>query len=225
MNKEQEDLVIFLLENNALQFGEFTFKSGRICPYYYNARSISTGKGLEKICKVYASLAEKIGLQNFDVLFGPAYAGIPLVTGTTLELAKKGTDKRFAFDRKETKEYGDAANKNVIGEIRDGDRVLIIDDVVTTGKTKLEVRDKIASIAKVHFVGIIICVDRCETNETGEITTEFLKQNGLPVYSALNAIEVFEYLHNHEINGKVWVDDKMYNSFKAYQAKYGAKKC
>ncbi|MBI5036133.1 orotate phosphoribosyltransferase [Candidatus Micrarchaeota archaeon] len=221
MKPFQEELVKFLLKNNALQFGDFTLKSGRKSSYYYNARNLSTGAALARISSVYAQkiVDEKL---SPDVLFGPAYAGIPLAAATALQLSEKnGMNVRFAYDRKEVKAYGDKDTQSVVGAVKEFDKVLIIDDIITTGATKLEVKQKIESVGKVRILGILVAFDRKEKDDKGEYAAEALKKQGLPVYSVLDAPSVFDYLHNKQIDGKVYVNDGHYESFKSYRAQYG----
>lgn len=221
MKSFQENLVKFLVSNNVLQFGSFTLKSGRQSPYFYNARNLSTGEGLEKISEVYADLIkEQVGLDNFDVLYGPAYAGIPLAAATAVQLSLKyGVSKRFAYDRKEEKNYGDVKNKVIVGEVKQGDRVLVIDDMITTGATKLDAKAKLeAQCPGITFTGIVIVFDRMEKDDSGVYSCQMLKEKGLPVYAVLNAPEVFEHLKTKsEILRK-----EVYDAFQEYRKKYGA---
>ncbi|MBI4360836.1 orotate phosphoribosyltransferase [Candidatus Micrarchaeota archaeon] len=221
MNESQEELAEFLVKHKALQFGEFTLKSGRKSPYYYNIRSLSTGEAISKIASVYA---QKIMDENLepDVLFGPAYAGIPLAVATALYLNDHHDQNvRFAFDRKEVKEYGDANTKALIGSLQEGDRVLIIDDMMTTGGTKLEAKQKIEAFASVDVIGILISFDRMEKDENGVYAAKSLKDQGLPVYSVLDAPSVFEFLRNRNIGGAVHVTDAHFQAFQAYRKQYG----
>ena len=218
----QVKLVEFLLTQGVLQFGEFKLKSGRLSPYYYNARNLNTGEALSRIGQVYA---EKIAseLKQTDVIFGPAYAGIPLVAATGVQLAQMGKNVRVAYDRKEAKSYGDAKTGSVImGDVKAGDHVLLVDDMVTTGGTKLEVKDKILqNIPGVQFVGILVVFDRKEKDDAGVYSGDALKAAGLPLHSVLNAPDLFEYLHNRDVNGKVHVNDAHYAAFQAYRKQYG----
>lgn len=221
MLEYQVNLVDFLVSNNALQFGSFTLKSGRQSPYFFNARNLVTGQALEKISEVYADLIkEKVGFDSFDVLYGPAYAGIPLAAATAVQLSRKyGVSKRFAYDRKEEKNYGDLKNKVIVGEVKAGDRVLVIDDMITTGGTKLDAKAKLeAQVPGVAFAGIVIIFDRKEKDDQGVYSCKMLAEKGLPVFSVINAPEVFEYLKNNEKT----LPKEVYNAFQEYRKKYGA---
>lgn len=217
----QEQLIHFLVKNNALQFGEFKLKSGRMSPYYYNARNLSTGQSLSQISAVYAQKIVDEKLKP-DVLFGPAYAGIPLAAATALQLQEKhGMNVRFVFDRKEAKAYGDTATQVIVGTLKEFDRVLIVDDIITTGATKLETKAKIDAFAKVNMAGILVAFDRKEKDDQGVYSAQSLSEQGLPVHSVLDAPSVFEYLHNRDVDGKVYVTDAHYDSFQKYRKLYG----
>lgn len=221
MKPFQKQLVQFLVKQGVLQFGQFTLKSGRVSPYYYNARNLSNGYAISQISAVYAEKIVADGLKP-DVLFGPAYAGIPLAAATALQLQEKhGQNVRFAYDRKEVKEYGDKNTQVVVGTVKEFDRVLIIDDIITTGATKLETKAKIDAIAKVNMAGILVAFDRKEKDENGVYAAQALKEKGLIVHSVLDAPSVFEYLHNTELDGKVYVTDAHYSDFKKYRKQYG----
>ncbi len=219
-----ENLVKFLIKNDVVRFGEFTLKSGRKSPYFYNARSLDSGSAVNIIGKVYAQMIKEKNL-DFDVLFGPAYAGIPLVAATALQLVTKyQINKRFAYDRKEVKDYGDKKDEVIVGKINDEDKVLIVDDMITTGATKLESIKKINIVApNAKIVGLLIVFDREEVTDTGKSAVQQLEDNGIKVFSLLKARELFNYLHKREIDGKVYVDDNILKSFNEYYEKYGIK--
>lgn len=225
MKKYQKDFLMHLINSGAIKFGEFKLKSGRISPYFINiALAMNTGSKASKTANAYASEIVKgqVGVE-FDYIHGPAYKGIPLsVTISSKLWDVYRIDKRWGYDRKEEKEYGDKTEKELIGDIKDGDVVLIVDDVITTGKTKIDNWIKLASQKKdLKSKGILVAVDRQEIDERGRATTEILEQEGLPVYSILKISEVFEHLSNKPINGTFYVDKKIKKLFDDYFEKYG----
>jgi orotate phosphoribosyltransferase len=188
LNELKKEFIKFLLETKAVRFGEFKLKSGRISPYFINIGEIIDGKNISKLGEFYAKAI--IGyniIDKIDVLFGPSYKGIPIVVSTAIALNNIfGICKRFAFNRKEIKDHGEKGM--IIGEIKEGDRVLLLDDVITTGETKEEILRIISSFnAKVCF--IIIAVDRLEKGKT-DLTAvkEFEIKYGIPV-KAIVSIE------------------------------------
>lgn len=221
MEKYKEDFINFLVERESLTFGEFELKSGRISPYFLSTGFFSDGLSIAKLGYFYASkiIAEKL---DFNIVFGPAYKGIPLAVSTAMSLAKDfNKNKGYTFDRKESKEYADKSA--FVGEkLKDGAKILMIDDVMTTGKTKEDVIEKIRKEAKVKFVGLVIALDRMEQGKDGEDAIgEFEKKYNIPIYSIVSVAEVKEYLHNKEINGKVCIDDEIKKKMDEYASKYG----
>lgn len=226
LKKYQEEFIIHLVESGAIRFGKFKLKSERISPYFINiAFAMNTGRKSSITATAYATEIVKGNVgTDFDYIHGPAYKGIPLSTLTASKLWDLyHIEKRWGYDRKEEKEYGDKTEKVIVGDLKEGDTVLIVDDVITTGKTKIDSWKKLAPqkdglISK----GILIAVDRQEVDEKGRATTEVLEQEGLPVYSILKIKSVFEYLFKREINGKVYVDERINAYFEEYFEKYGA---
>jgi len=217
-----EQIVNLLLENNVFRFGDFTLKSGRKSPYFYNARMLSNGKAMNQVSKYYADVIEQNNLE-FDVIIGPSYAGIPLATAISEELASRGKNVRFVYDRKEIKDYGDAKDKIFVGDLKEGDKAIIVDDMMTDGGTKLDMLEKVKATGKnIEVLGLVILFDRQEKGKQGKRASVELTEQGLPVYFALTATEAFEYLRNKDINGEVLVTDDIYNAFLEYRRLYGA---
>lgn len=226
MKKYQENFLFHLINSDAIKFGEFTLKSGRISPYFINiASSMNSGSKASETANAYSSEIVKghVGL-DFDYIHGPAYKGIPLSVNISSKLWDVYCiDKRWGYDRKEEKEYGDKSEKELIGDIKDGDVVLIVDDVITTGKTKIDNWRKLVSQKKdLEPKGILVAVDRQEIDEEGKSTTEILEEEGLPVYSILKICEIFKYLFKKSINGVTYIDEEIKTSFDNYFEKYGA---
>ncbi|MBM5805702.1 MAG: orotate phosphoribosyltransferase [Candidatus Verstraetearchaeota archaeon] len=193
IQKTKAEFSDFLLRSGAIKFGTFKLKSGRISPYFVNIGAIGDGLSASKLGEFYAKAIVGYGLlEKTDVLFGPSYKGIPIVVSTAVALFNLfGSSKRFAFNRKEAKEHGEGGL--IIGSIKDGDRVGMLDDVMTTGKTKEEVLSVILSSAKVNLSYILIAVDRLERGETDLMATlEFERRYGIPVRSIVTIEEVAE---------------------------------
>lgn len=220
----KEDLIKVLVESKALEFGKFTLKSGRISPYFINmGRALNTGEYAARTCKAYV---EEIfsQLPDFDYIHGPAYKGIPLAALVSAYMyTTHAVNKRWGYDRKEEKTYGDLTEKAIVGTLRNNDKVLIIDDVVTTGKTKIENWEKLTTIRNgLTPVGILIAVDRQEKEKSGISVSQALKEEGFTLFSILKITEVFEYLSENLIQGKKYVDEEIKASFENYFAEYGA---
>lgn len=212
-----------LVESKALEFGSFTLKSGRISPYFINmARALTTG---EFAARTTAPYVEKILelKDDFDYIHGPAYKGIPLAALVSCHMyTHHHINKRWGYDRKEEKGYGDLTEKVLVGDLRDKDRVLIIDDVITTGGTKIENWEKLTSFKKdLSCKGIIVAVDRQEKEKNGELVSQFLEKKGFALFSIVQITEIFSYLRENPINGKIHVTEKIDKAFRDYFAEYG----
>lgn len=219
MEPYQQHLLLHLIETGALIFQPTIIKSGRVSPYYFSLRrAVNTGHRAFVTCTFYAEhILEHVGL-DFDYLHGPAYAGIPLAAVTSAVLWEHhGVDKRWGYDRKEEKAYGEKGAELIVGDLRDGDKVLMQDYVVSTGKTKFENWNKIRS-TRSNLVpkGMLVTVDREEKDEDGRPATLALEEAGLKVFSILKIREVFEWMRNREINGRIHVTDQLYEAFIEY---------
>jgi len=193
---EQRDLIQLLLDNDVLRFGDFVLKSGNRSPYFLNLGLVADGHSLSRLAEFYArKIAEDIGPETCDVLFGPAYKGIPLAAATAMSLAERfEANLPFAFDRKQAK--GHAEGGRLVGHpIGEGARVLMIDDVLTSGGTKLEAIDLLRQEARAEVVGILICVDRMEPAQDGRTQVEaFAQQTGIPVHSLLCRADIEQFV-------------------------------
>lgn len=211
------------MESQALEFGTFKLKSGRISPYFINmGRALNTGAFAARTAQCYVE--EISGLNcDFDYLHGPAYKGIPLAALVASYLyVTHNVNKRWGYDRKQEKAYGDLAEKAIVGDLRDGDSVLIVDDVITTGETKLENWEKLTKFRKnLTPKGILIAVDRQEKDESGESVSQFLQERGFTLYSILKITEIISYLKTHPVNGKMYVDEQIVTAFDKYFTSYG----
>jgi orotate phosphoribosyltransferase len=191
MQAYQRDFIRFAIERGVLRFGEFTLKSGRTSPYFFNAGLFNTGSALARLGQCYASAIMDSGLA-FDVLFGPAYKGIPLASATAVALADKhGRDVPWCFNRKEAKDHGEGGS--LVGAPLKGD-VLIIDDVITAGTAIREVMT-IIQAEQAHASAVLIALNRQERGK-GELSAiqEVERDYGIPVVSIVSLDQVLEYL-------------------------------
>ena len=212
MQDYQKDFIEFALKNDVLRFGEFTLKSGRVSPYFFNAGLFNSGEALAKLGQYYAA-AIKESAVKFDVLFGPAYKGIPLATTCAVALYEhQNTNIPYSFNRKEAKAHGEGGN--IVGAALEGD-ILIIDDVITAGTAIRESMDIIAA-AKAKPAGVIIALDRQEKG-TGELSAiqEVEQQYNIPVLSIIKLEHLITYLQDNAEFGQYL--DKV----TAYRDQYG----
>jgi orotate phosphoribosyltransferase len=191
MHDYQQNFIEFAIRRDALRFGEFTLKSGRTSPYFFNAGLFNTGDDLLELSKAYAAALERSGL-DYDIIFGPAYKGIPLATVTAMALASNGINKPFAFNRKEKKDHGEGGN--IVGAPLEGN-ILIVDDVITAGTAIRESMDLIKN-AGAKPAGVLIALDRQEQG-TGERSAIQEVQNtfGIPVVSIIKLDQILDYLN------------------------------
>ncbi|MFL1453867.1 orotate phosphoribosyltransferase [Marinobacter sp. DUT-3] len=190
MHDYQQHFIEFAIRRNVLRFGEFQLKSGRTSPYFFNAGLFNTGEDLLELSKAYAAALQRSGL-DYDIIFGPAYKGIPLATVTAMALASEGQNKPFAFNRKEKKDHGEGGN--IVGAPLEG-KVLIVDDVITAGTAIRESIDLIRA-AGAEPAGVLIALDRQERGN-GELSAiqEVERDFGLPVVSIIQLDQVLDYL-------------------------------
>ncbi|MBD3656535.1 MULTISPECIES: orotate phosphoribosyltransferase [Marinobacter] len=190
MHDYQHDFIEFAISRNVLRFGEFTLKSGRTSPYFFNAGLFNTGDDLVQLSRAYASALRRSGL-NYDIIFGPAYKGIPLATATAMALAETGDSRPFAFNRKEKKDHGEGGN--IVGAALQG-KVLIVDDVITAG-TAIRESIELIRAAGAEPAGVLIALDRQERGN-GELSAiqEVEAEFGIPVVSIIQLNQVLDYL-------------------------------
>lgn len=208
-----------------MRFGGFTLKSGRESPYFIDLGVLTSGMAVAELGRHYASKINEAFGSNFDVVFGPAYKAIPIAISATMQLQGiYGMDKRWLFDRKEMKLHGADANSVFVGSenLDHGQRVILVDDVLTTGGTKLEAIGKLEKSLKAQVVGIVIAVDRMERGTKGSALAEFSAQTGIPVHAIENIGNIFSHLKGRPIDGKVLVSEKTFAAYQAYMGKYGA---
>ncbi|GAA3558609.1 orotate phosphoribosyltransferase [Marinobacter xestospongiae] len=189
MHDYQRDFIEFAINRNVLRFGEFTLKSGRISPYFFNAGLFNTGDDLLQLSRAYAAALQRSEL-NYDIIFGPAYKGIPLAAATAMALASDGDSRPFAFNRKEKKDHGEGGN--IVGAPLKG-KVLIVDDVITAG-TAIRESIELIKAAGAEPAGVLIALDRQERG-TGELSAiqEVEQQFNIPVVSIIQLEQVLSY--------------------------------
>jgi orotate phosphoribosyltransferase len=188
----RERFIELLVEFEALRFGEFTLKSGRTSPYFINAGQLRTGRAMSGLGRAYAARIRDAELDP-DVVFGPAYKGVPLAVATAMALSEQSRDTGFAFDRKETKDHGEGG-VFVGTQPADGQRAVIVDDVITSGASITHSVELLRRAAKVRIVGVVIAVDRQERGRERSTLSELQEELGAPVLPVTNIRHIVEYL-------------------------------
>ena len=215
MQDHQRQFIELALAEDALRFGEFTLKSGRISPYFFNMGQLHSGETLRQVGQCYAETIETAGL-NYDVLFGPAYKGIPLVCATSIALADQYQQNiPYCFNRKETKDHGEGGQ--LVGADLKQKRVLIIDDVITAGTAMREAMTFIETHAA-KLAGMVIALDRQERGQ-GERSAiqEIIDQYGVPVISIITLDNIIDYLEEKESQDS----SAIIEAIDAYRKEYG----
>ncbi|MDV4151770.1 orotate phosphoribosyltransferase [Clostridium sp. AL.422] len=222
MERYKEEFIEFMVNSNVLRFGEFVTKSGRNTPFFINTGNYTTGAQLKKLGEFYAKAINKHFGNDFDVLFGPAYKGIPLTVTTAISLNEMyDINVEYCSNRKEVKDHGEGGIL-LGGSLRDGSKVVIVEDVMTAGTSIYETAPILKSQGNVDIKGLIISVDRMEKGKSEKSAQDEIKENfGITTYSIVTMKEVVEYLHNRELNGKVYIDDDLKTSIEKYYEKYG----
>lgn len=224
MEAYKQEFIEFMVESNVLKFGEFTLKSGRKSPFFMNAGAYVTGAQLRKLGEYYAKAIHDNYGTDFDVLFGPAYKGIPLSVATTIAFSELyGKEIRYCSNRKEVKDHGDTGI--LLGsKLKDGDKVVIIEDVTTSGKSIEETFPIIKAQADVEILGLMVSLNRMEVGKGGKKSAldEIKETYGFDANAIVTMAEVVEHLYNKEYKGKVIIDDTIKAAIDAYYEQYGA---
>ncbi|MCI2106625.1 MAG: orotate phosphoribosyltransferase [Intestinimonas sp.] len=220
----QEAFITFMVKSGVLTFGDFVTKSGRRTPYFINTGNYKTGAQAAKLGDYYAACIQENLPDRVDCLFGPAYKGIPLAVAAASSLFRNyGRDLPYCFNRKEVKDHGEGGL--LVGyQPKDGDRVVITEDVVTAGTAVRETIALFQRVAKVDLRALVVSVDRMERG-TGERTTlnELREDYGIAVYPIVTVREIIFFLHNRPIDGTIYIDDAMKVRMEAYLQTYGGK--
>ena len=223
METYKEQFVEFMVRSGVLTFGDFVTKSGRRTPFFINTGNYSTGEQLRRLGTFYADAIHAEFGTGMDVLFGPAYKGIPLVVTAAVALsASFGEDVAFCFNRKEAKDHGEGGA--LVGHgLRDGDRVLIVEDVTTAGTSIRETVPLLKAAADIELAGLIVSVDRMEkgTSEKGALA-QLGEDYAMKTAAIVTLDEVVAHLHNRPIDGSVVLDDGMKTRIDDYRSLYGA---
>ncbi|MBO4514506.1 MAG: orotate phosphoribosyltransferase, partial [Lachnospiraceae bacterium] len=210
MEQYKQEFIEFMVDCGVLKFGEFTLKSGRKSPFFMNAGGYVTGSQLMKLGEYYAkAIHDKYG-NDFDLLFGPAYKGIPISVATSIAFSKLyGKEIRYCSDRKEEKDHGADKGSFLGSKPQDGDRVVMIEDVTTSGKSMEETVPKVKGAANVEIIGLMVSLNRMEVGLGGEKSAleEIKEKYGFDANAIVDMAEVTEYLYNKPYNGKVYIDD------------------
>ncbi|MCM1180491.1 MAG: orotate phosphoribosyltransferase [Clostridium sp.] len=223
MEQYKKEFIEFMIDCNVLKFGDFVTKSGRKTPFFVNTGFYRTGSQLKRLGEYYAEAVNSEFGMDFDVLFGPAYKGIPLTVATTVAIAEEyDEDIKYCSNRKEEKDHGD---KGILlgSPIEDGDRVIIIEDVTTAGTSIEETLPIIKAQGDVKVVGMVVSVDRMERGQGKKSALKEIEEKyGFKTTAIVTMAEVVEHLYNKPYKGKVIIDDTLKAAIDAYYEQYGA---
>lgn len=224
MEQYKREFIEFMVDCEVLKFGDFVTKSGRKTPFFINTGFYRTGAQLKKLGEYYAKAIYGVFGTDFDVLFGPAYKGIPLTVAASMALSDRyGAEIRYCSNRKEVKDHGD---KGILlgSPIGDGDRVVIIEDVTTAGTSIGETLPIIKAQGDVKPLGLVVSVDRMERGQgTGSALTEISEKYGLKTTAIVTMEDVISHLYNRPYKGTIMIDDSLKQAIDAYYEVYGAK--
>lgn len=226
MESYKSEFIEFMVESDVLKFGEFTLKSGRKSPFFMNAGAYVTGSQLMRLGEYYAKAIHKTYGDDFDVLFGPAYKGIPISVVTAVAYSKLyGKEIRYCSDRKEEKDHGADKGSFLGSKLKDGDKVVMIEDVTTSGKSMEETVPKVKGAADVEIVGLMVSLNRMEKGLGGEKSAleEIQEKYGFPAHAIVTMEEVVEHLYNRECQGRIVINDEIKAAIDKYYEEYGCK--
>lgn len=224
MEAYKQEFIEFMVDSKVLKFGEFTLKSGRKSPFFMNAGAYVTGAQLKKLGEYYARAIHDNYGDDFDVLFGPAYKGIPLSVAATIAYSELyGKEIRYCSNRKEVKDHGDVGI--LLGsKLQDGDRVVIIEDVTTSGKSIEETFPILKEQADVEIKGLMVSLNRMEKGLGGKVSAlqEIREKYGFEARAIVSMGEVIEHLYNKPYRGEILIDDTLKAAIDTYYVQYGA---
>ena len=226
MEAYKKEFIEFMVDSNVLKFGDFTLKSGRKSPFFMNAGGYVTGSQLKKLGEFYAKAIHAQYGDDFDVLFGPAYKGIPISVVTAIAYSELyGKEIRYCSDRKEEKDHGADKGSFLGSKLQDGDRVVMIEDVTTSGKSMEETVPKVRNAADVEIIGLMVSLNRMEVGLGGQVSAldEIKEKYGFEANAIVSMADVVEYLYNKPYRGKIYIDDELKASIDRYYEQYGVK--
>jgi len=222
MKDYKKEFIEFLLEMKSLKFGEFTLKSGRLSPYFLNTGMLYTGESVNKLGKFYASAIKDNITQDFNVVFGPAYKGIPLAIATVNSLFSDfNINVSYSFNRKEAKDHGDMGL--IVGKpLGADDKVILVDDVITAGTAVKESMEILRNNGNPSLIAVIVSVDRMEKG-TGEKSAigELRDSTGIEFFPIVNILDIMEFLRDETNCLKYNIDKNMLGKMEDYRSKYG----
>lgn len=225
MEQYKQEFIEFMVASDVLKFGEFTLKSGRKSPFFMNAGAYVTGTQLMRLGEYYAKAIHESYGDDFDVLFGPAYKGIPISVVTAVAYSKLyGKEIRYCSDRKEEKDHGADKGSFLGSSLKDGDRVVMIEDVTTSGKSMEETVPKVKGAANVEILGLMVSLNRMEKGLGGEKSAldEIKEKYGFEANAIVTMEEVVEHLYNRPCQGRVVINDEIKAAIDEYYKQYGA---
>lgn len=226
MEAYKQEFIEFMVECQVLKFGDFTLKSGRKSPFFMNAGAYVTGSQLMRLGEYYAKAIHENYGDDFDVLFGPAYKGIPISVVTAVAYSKLyGKEIRYCSDRKEEKDHGADKGSFLGSKLMDGDRVVMIEDVTTSGKSMEETVPKVRGAANVEIVGLMVSLNRMEKGSFSEKSAldEIKETYGFDARAIVTMEDVIEHLYNKPCQGRIIIDDALKAAIDAYYDIYGVK--
>ena len=225
MEAYKQEFVDFMLDSKVLKFGDFTLKSGRKSPFFMNAGLYITGTQLMKLGEFYAKAIHDAYGDDFDVIFGPAYKGIPISVATTIAYSRLyGKEVRYCSNRKEAKDHGDVGI--LLGSpIKDGDRIVVVEDVTTSGKSMEETIPIVRAQGDVKIIGLMVSLNRQEKGQDSDMSAldEIKERYGFSAHAIVTMDDVVSYLYNRPIDGEVLLNKDIKKAIDEYYAEYGAK--
>lgn len=221
MEPYQREFVDLLIRYEVVRFGDFTLKSGRKSPYFVNAGQLRTGAAMAGVGKAYAAALRRARIKP-GLVFGPAYKGVPLAVSTAIALCEYGLDVPYGFDRKEAKDHGEGGV--FVGTApADGMKVVLVDDVITSGRSLREAVALLRGAANVEVTAAVVAVDRMEKGRSNKSTLAELRADlGMAVHAIVTIRELVESLHGREVEGRVVLDDAQRDAIERYLDEHAA---